>query len=277
MNEIKNIDDNKHGKIILTLSLPLFLFLVIASYSGIFIAETYARNTESFAAQGIGQDIVNLFVIAPLLLISSILYYKRNRKAMFIWSGLLSYIVYSYVIYCFAQPFNFLFLVYCTILGLSFYSLIYFLITMINEPVKDWYKSDVPIKTVSIFFIFISFLFYFVWLSEIIPALINNEIPQSIIENGLITNPVHVLDIAILLPALLITAILLLKDNKYGYFLAPILLVFIVLMSLAIIGMVIAMVLKDIETDLGLTVIFIVIAVISILISTIVLKAIETK
>lgn len=271
MNEIKD----KHGKVMLILSLPLLLLLVIASYSGIFIAETYARNTESFAAQGMGQDIVNLFVIAPLLLISSILSYKRNRKAMFIWSGLLSYIVYSYVIYCFAQPFNFLFLVYCAILGLSFYSLTYFLITMINEPIKDWYKSEVPIKTVSIFFIIISLLFYFVWLSEIIPAIINNEIPQTVIENGVITNPVHVLDIAILLPALLITAILFLKDNKYGYFLAPIFLIFIVLMALAIIGMVIAMVYKEIETDLGLTIIFIVIAVISFLFSTIVLKAIE--
>ncbi|MHA1274948.1 MAG: hypothetical protein ACTSQS_16165 [Promethearchaeota archaeon] len=236
MNEIRKRDENKHGKIILILSLLLLLFLIIASYSGIFIAETYARNTKSFAVQGIGQDIVNFFIIAPLLFISSILYYKGNKKAMFIWAGLLSYVIYTYVIYCFAQPFNFLFLVYCTILGLSFYSFLYFILKMTDKPIKDWYKNEIPIKMISIFFIIIAILFYFVWLSEIIPALINNEIPQSVIDNGVITNPVHVLDLTIFLPALLITAILLLKDNKYGYLLAPILLIFIILMSLAIIN-----------------------------------------
>ncbi|MGQ4875874.1 MAG: hypothetical protein ACP6IY_17555 [Promethearchaeia archaeon] len=275
MNEIRKIDENKHGKIILILSLLLLIFLIIASYSGIFIAETYARNTKSFAVQGIGQDIVNFFIIAPLLFISSILYYKGNKKAMFIWAGLLSYVIYTYVIYCFAQPFNFLFLVYCTILGLSFYSFLYFLLNMTDNPIKDWYKNEIPIKMISIFFIIIAILFYFVWLSEIIPALINNEIPQSVIENGVITNPVHVLDLTIFLPALLITAQLLLKDNKYGYLLAPILLIFIILMSLAIIGMVIVMLLKDVETDIGLAAIFIVINVMSIIITTIVVKAIE--
>ncbi len=275
MNEIRKRDENKHGKIILILSLLLLIFLIIASYSGIFIAETYARNTKSFAVQGIGQDIVNFFIIAPLLFISSILYYKGNKKAMFIWAGLLSYVIYTYVIYCFAQPFNFLFLVYCTILGLSFYSFLYFLLNMTDNPIKDWYKNEIPIKMISIFFIIIAILFYFVWLSEIIPALINNEIPQSVIDNGVITNPVHVLDLTIFLPALLITAILLLKDNKYGYLLAPILLIFIILMSLAIIGMVIVMLLKDVETDIGLAAIFIMINVMSIIITTIVVKAIE--
>ena len=65
MTETKQIDEKTHGKIILALSLPLLVFLIIASYFGIFITETYAELTVSFTAQGIGQDIVNLFIISP--------------------------------------------------------------------------------------------------------------------------------------------------------------------------------------------------------------------
>ncbi len=275
MSEINNLTDNKLGKIILALSLPLLVFLVIASYSGIFITTTYARNTASFAAQGIGQDIVNLFIVAPLLLASSILFYKGNKRAMLIWAGLDLYVIYSYVIYCFAQPFNFLFLVYCAVLGFSFYAFVYLMTNSINTPIKQWYKSEKRIKLVIIFNVIIAGLFYFVWLSEVIPALISNEIPQSIIENGVITNPVHVLDMAIFLPALVITAVFLYKGNDYGFLFAPILLIFLSSMALAIIGMVITMWFTGVAVDLGMASIFIVIAAISILLAVFLLKDIE--
>ena len=277
MNETKQIDEKTHGKIILALSLPLLVFLVIASYFGIFISETYGELTASYAAQGIGQDIVNLFIISPLLLISSILYYKGNRRGMFIWSGLLVYVFYSYVIYCFALPFNSLFLVYCAVLGLSFYSLTYYLLANVNKPIKELFRDNYPIKSVSRFFIIIAILFYFVWLKELIPSLISGETPQSVIENGVLTNPIHVLDLAFFLPALLITATLLLKGNKYGYLLAPILIAFIPFMALAIIGMVFVMVLSGIPTDMSLLIIFIAITILGTLILTTVLKAVEDR
>lgn len=267
MNEMKSEDIKKEEKVLLVLSIPLLILLIIASFSGIFISATYTDNTASFAAQGIGQDMVNLFIVAPLFCLSAIFSYKSNKKAKLIWAGLLSYILYSYVIYCFAQPFNFLFLVYCAILSLSFYSFFYFLHVNTKDSGKSWYNSDVPVKTVSIFFFIICLMFYFLWLSEIIPSIINNETPASVIENGLNSNPVHVLDIAILLPALTITSVFLLKEKGTGYLLAPILLIFLVMMAFAIIGMVIAMILLEIETDLGLAIIFLVISILGLLIT----------
>lgn len=277
MNEINNNDVFLHRKIILVLSIILLFFLIIASYAGIFIAQTYARNTPSFAAQGIGQDIINLFVVAPLLLYSSIFYYKDHKRAMFLWAGLIMYVLYSYVIYCFSQPFNSLFLVYCAVLGLAFYTFILFLLENFQKPIKDWYRKKFPINVVISFMLVISILFYFVWLSEVIPALIRNQIPQSIIENGVNTNPVHVLDISIILPALILTAILLFKNNEHGYFLAPILLIFLLMMALAIIGMIIAMQILGVPTDIGLSVIFIIIAILDALITTKVLITLKPK
>jgi|LFRM01.2.fsa_nt_gb hypothetical protein len=265
------------GKIALALSLPVSVLLIIASYFGVFIENTYSRETLTLAAQGIGQDIVNLFIISPLLLITSFLAYKKNKAAMHIWSGAIFYLIYSYAIYTFAIHFNSLFIVYCFILGLSFYSFMYFILSQINEPVIDWYSSNIPIKTISVFLIVIAILFYFLWLSEIIPALIKNEIPKSVTENGILTNPVHVLDLSVVLPGLLITAIFLLKKKSLGFLLAPAMLMFCILMSLAIGGMVIAMRMKGIESDVSLTIIFGFITLMSTIILVMFLKSIKKK
>lgn len=49
---------------------------------------------------------------------------KGSVKAFLVWSGVLLYLIYAYVIYAFDVHFNSLFLVYVAILGLSFYALI---------------------------------------------------------------------------------------------------------------------------------------------------------
>lgn len=274
-NTKQSSNDIKQRKILLLLSIPITILLLIASFSGIFVPETYARNTLSYAAQGIGQDLVNFFIISPVFIISAILYYKNNRRAMFIWAGSLSYILYTYVIYGFAQPFNFLFLVYCAILGLSFYTFLYFLHTKINDPIKEWYKENAPIKPVIIYSLIIALLFYLVWLSEIILALLQNKIPESITENGLITNAVHVLDLALFLPALIISAVWLKRENKYGYLFSPILIIFTVFMGSAILCMIIAMELLGVATDIGMMVIFLTITALSVVISVLLLRSIK--
>lgn len=284
------------GKVILAMSLPLNLLVIVASYCGIFVEKTYSREAKYFAVQGIGQDIVNLFIVVPSLIITSFLTYqsmalessarKENKTAMFIWSGIILYLVYSYTIYCFSMHFNFLFLVYCSIFGLSFYSFVYFVLSQVNELKINSNNSSV-IKIVGIFLISVAVLFYFLWLSEIIPALMKNEVPKSIIENGIITNPVHVLDLSIFLPALIITAILLFQPNAdepnvqkkkaLGFLLAASMLIFCVLMSLAIIGMIIVLHMKGMNADLSITIIFGIIASTSTILSIIFLKSITMK
>jgi len=251
-------------KNILLLTIPLAFLTALASYAGVFLENTYSRETMNYAAQGIGQDAVNLFIVAPLLLISALFAYRRNKLGLFIWSGALFYLVYSYTIYAFALHFNSLFLIYCMILGLSFYSFAYFMYTVLKEDITGWFTDMLPRKSIAIFFFVIAALFYALWLSEIIPALLENKTPASVAENGLLINPVHVLDLSICLPALIITGILLLKRKKPGFLLTPALLSFCVLMSVAIVAMVIVMKMNELEADMGLAVIFGIITFISI-------------
>jgi len=253
----------KNDPIILFLSAPLAILTAIVSYAGIFIESTYARENALYAAQGIGQDIVNLFIVVPVLLVTAFFAWRKSKLGFFIWSGAVFYLAYSYTIYSFGLHFNNLFIAYCLILGLSFYSLIYFVIISLNENISEWFKKEVSTKSTGRFLIVIAVLFYFIWLSELIPAILINATPKSIIESGLLINPVHVLDIAICLPALIITGMALIKKKSIGFLLAPTMMIFCIFMAIAIATMVFVMKAKGMEANLNLTIVFGLITLIS--------------
>ncbi|MEJ5351960.1 MAG: hypothetical protein WHS65_10235 [Melioribacteraceae bacterium] len=270
--ESKSISRNM--KIILLLSLLLSLLVMVASFSGVFIKETYSKEVRYFAVQGIGQDFVNLVIVSPALIISSFLFYKMNKAAMFIWSGIILYLIYSYTIYCFSMHFNFLFLIYCGVFGLSFYLFGYYFITQLKKE-NNFVLNNSLIKITSSFFILLSSLFYFMWLSEVIPALIKNEIPKSVLENGVATNAVHVLDISIFLPGLVITAFMLKKKKLAGFILTPAFLTFSLFMYIAIIGMMITLNINGFETELSVVLIFSIITFFCLLLLLIFLKSMK--
>ena len=248
---------------ILFVSVPLAILTTVVSYAGIFIESTYSKETINYAAQGIGQDIVNLFFVVPILLITAFFAWRKSKLGLLIWSGALFYLAYSYTIYCFGLHFNHLFIAYCIILGLSFYSLIYFVFSSIHENVSEWFEKKVPCISTGIFLIIIAILFYFIWLSEIIPAILNNTTPKSITESGLLVNPVHVLDIAICLPALILEGIALIKRKSIGFLLAPTMMIFCIFMAVAIAAMVFVMRSKGQEANYVLTAVFGIITLVS--------------
>jgi len=250
------------SKKIVLLTLFLVVLIVISSIIGILFEDIYSQEVPEYAAQGVGQDIINLFVLVPTLLIAAVLMRRESKFSLFIWLGALIYSVYSYTVYCFGVHFNTLFLVYCGILCLSFYLLIGFLIYIDAETIKSWFDDKTPIKIPAIFLCVLAALFYFLWMSEIIPAIINGKVPESVKESGLLTSPIHVLDIAIVLPGLVISAVLIRKKQALGYVLTPSFIIFAILMTLAIGGMTAVMNLKGFDVDLSMIIIFALIAIV---------------
>ena len=262
----KTMLKKKHDTIILLLSVPLAILTAIASYAGIFVESTYARETTLYASQGIGQDIVNLFIVVPILLISSFYASRKSKPGLLVWSGAIFYLAYSYTIYSFGLHFNQLFILYCAILGLSFYSFVYFILSAHKVNTAELFSDKISTRSTGVFLIVIAVLFYFIWLSELIPSINQNVTPKSVIESGLLINPVHVLDLAICLPALLLTGIALIKKRSIGFLLAPAMLIFCIFMAIAIAAMVLVMKSKGLDTDFVLFMIFGIITVISIFI-----------
>jgi hypothetical protein len=163
---------------------------------------------------------------------------------------LLEYAVYSFVLFAFDVHFNALFLVYCAGLGLSFFSLAGLLADALREDERTWFDDGAPVRLAGCFLAAVGVLFCALWLSEIAPALARGTVPPSLTEGGFFTNPVHVLDLSLLLPAMIASGVSLARRRSFGYAVGPMLLVFNVIMPLAIIAMFIAMRMQGVPTDL---------------------------
>jgi hypothetical protein len=233
----------RHTDVWLWLTFPIAILLAIASAGGIFINGLY-RDNPYFVAQAIGQDFISLVVVLPALIITAFLASRGSSRARIIWLGVLIYLVYTYVVAAFDVNFNLLFLVYVALLGCSLYALIGGLATANLPGIKKYSTEKTPVKAISIYLALLAILFYFLWLREIVPALMVGEIPQSIQDNGTPTNAVHVLDMAWILPAFGITAISLWRKQALGYTFAGVLLSYGVLLTLAILSMVASMIMS---------------------------------
>lgn len=220
----------KQLRVIRIFSLLITALICLTSWQGLFSSGMYDGETELWAAQARGQDLINLYIV-PFYILSALLITPKRNYFAGIWTGISCYFIYTFLIYCFDIRFNQLFLLYVSILGLTCYSLGFFLYTR-----RDNYT---PPKKISFlhqltggYMIFTAVLFAGLWLADILPATLRNQTPENL--ETLPTNPVHVLDLAIVLPRIFIGGILLIRNHKPGYFLAPVILTFSALMQATI-------------------------------------------
>jgi hypothetical protein len=217
------------------LSLLLGALIIVANGMGLMQPEImYAKESSNWFFQSVGQDIVDLVLVFPVLMITTAFIYRGNRRAMLVLAGVLVYLIYTFIIYCFAIHFNKLFLVYCLILGLSFFVFLWIILSSYKEPVNEWVKGKYPRKLISVYLITVAVIFYCLWLLQVIPASLDGTVPSEVLQAGLVTNPVHVLDLSVCLPGIAITGILLLRQHNMGLLLTPVVLTFFTLMDLTI-------------------------------------------
>src|SRR5688572_782411 len=114
------------ARIIWLLTIPLFAGVVVSSLMGLYTPSFYNQETVNWEIQCRGQDIVDLFIVAPVLLISALLAARGIKIAFLVWAGTNLYLAYTFLIFSFAVHFNNLFLIYCLNLGLAVYSLLFF-------------------------------------------------------------------------------------------------------------------------------------------------------
>ena len=244
----------------LWLTVPTAILVAIATGSELLVDGLFRGDSPSFVAQAIGQDIVTLGVGLPALVVGAIFAALGSERARLVWLGVLVYLVYTYTIYAFQVRFNPLFLVYVALLGCSLYALIGGLATTDFEHVRARFTQRTPVRAASTFLCAVAVLFYFSWLGDVVPALLAGEIPKSVAESGTPTNGVHVLDMAWMLPAMILTAVWLWRRLAIGYTLAGALLTFMSVLALAIMAMMVSMGFYAQPVALGMAVVFGVVA-----------------
>jgi hypothetical protein len=149
-------------------------------------------------------------------------------------------------------PFGPLFLLWVAVLGLSLYALIGGIASADHAAIQRRYTNRRAVSVVAWFLIVVAALFALLWLSEDVPALLNGVRPQSVVDMALPTNPVHILDLGFFLPAVLLTAVWLLKRVPLAYTLAPAMIAFLILTGVPILLTPIVQAVRGQPADFGI-------------------------
>lgn len=193
----------------------------------------YGDETAKLVVAVLAQDLVNLFVVAPLMVLLAAAARRGSVASALCLVGFLAFTAYNYAIYAFSIHFGPLFLLWVAVLGLAVFALAGSLV-FLSASAADACPSGIAVRVSGWFLIVVPMLFALLWLSEIVPDLLSGRGSTSASAWEVPTNPVHVLDLAFFLPAVCVVGVLLLRGHRLGFAAAPGSLVWMLLTSLPI-------------------------------------------
>lgn len=244
----------KNKKIITNLVLIIAIVSALVTLSGIFSSggsgayvyesirdnevQIYGRGlyqhmSADVAIQGIAQDWVTLLFGIPALLASLYFARKNSKKGIFVLSGVLGYFLVTYLFYMAMAEYNKMFLAYVILLGASFFAFILNLFSYDVANLRGLFQSEKILKYTGIFLMINSILIALLWLSVIIPPLLDGTIIPKEVEHYT-TLIVQGFDLGLLLPITFISGFLALRKNSYGYLFTIINVIFLSLLMTAL-------------------------------------------
>lgn len=191
----------------------------------------YQHMSADVAIQGIAQDYLTLFLALPLLIIFGFLNNNSLKLKVFL-SGLTAYFLVTYFFYLCMGMYNECFLLYVIIASASFFGLIFQIQELQKTNTNTWFGNKRP-AFAGWFLIANAILIGAMWLSVVIPPMMDGSLYPVSLEHYT-TLIVQGLDLAILLPASMVSGVLFLQRKPSGYLFTPVYLVFLSFMMLAL-------------------------------------------
>ena len=206
----------KNHKVHKALWLLIACLSLIAACIGVFNQDIYSKVVSSDWLPGtIAQDAITI-IVSLVLLFLSLKTNESDIKKQIIATSLLVYLFYGYSLYVIEQLYTSLYIIYMAIVALSFWSIVYCLVN-IKQDVLRHLKASKLVRYLSAgCLIFIALLFYSLWTSQLLTLMRTGDKIEF-------TYSIYIIDMVFVLPALIMSAILLIKKNALGLIFAPIL------------------------------------------------------
>lgn len=200
----------------------------------------YADNSVAMAAQGIGHEVVTLFLGIPWLLVTLYQAKTQGVKGRLLLTGSLAYFFVTYNFFMVLPALNRMFLIYILTSSASFFALVLLLLSFDMKTLAKNFSEKLPVKFIGGFLILEGIMIISLWMQRVLPTFISGEFPLDVLEHYT-TLPVQGLDIAYYNTLSIIAGVLLIKRNAYGYLLGTMFSGFLVLLMPALIAKIVAM------------------------------------
>jgi len=200
----------------------------------------YRHMSADVAVQGIGQDVVTLFMGIPILIVALFLANRGGLRPRLFLGGVLSYFFVQYLFYLVMGMYNVLFLVYAALAGTSFFALSLVLLGVDPTSVQEALAERAPVRFAGGFLVFNAVAIGLMWLQVVVPPLIDGSVYPAQLQHYT-TLIVQGLDLGLLLPLSAVSGVLLMRRTPMGCLLGPVYLVFLSFQMVALVGKLVAM------------------------------------
>lgn len=217
----------------------------------------YAYNAERYVAEGFGWDLVTLFIVVPAMLVVLPALARGSLRGRLFALGVLGYFFYQYLMYAMSWAVGPLLLAYVAIYALSLVGIAAIASAVDLGELAASVTARFPRKGVAALCAAMALLLPSMWIPRI-GSVVAGELTGTL--HGQTTMVVDAMDLGLLVPLAIATALLVWRARPVGYLLAVALVVKALAMATAISAMVLSAWATDGLLDVGGLAIFVVAA-----------------
>ena len=206
----------------------------MASAGGLLTPDLY-RDAAGVLPAIKGQDLVTLLSL-PVLAGVLLSVRRGSARATVAWLGLLGNLVYAYTGAAFSYRFNRFFLVYVIMFTLSVSALIAATASVDVAAIRERFDPPIPCRPIVVFLILVALMLAASELGQIIPAMLDDTIPHLITRSEWMGNFVYVLDLGVVVPLAVLSAVWIERVRPWGFVLGGCLLIKAATMGLALLA-----------------------------------------
>ncbi|HEY7761920.1 MAG TPA: hypothetical protein VIC52_02820 [Actinomycetota bacterium] len=198
------------------LSVAIAGIMMAASAIGLFVPDLYGEG--AWAREALrGGDLVSIVFAVPLLIGSLWLTDRGSARARAAWIGMLAYAVYNSAFYAFGPSFNDAFLLHIALLSMSIFALACAIVSTDLAATSEAFRKVRGARWVGLFLAVVGGVQGALWLFVIARNVITGELIADVPAAG--QHLVFALDLALLVPGLMLAGVLLFRRRPLGFLL----------------------------------------------------------
>jgi hypothetical protein len=162
-----------------------------------------------------GGELVSLVVAVPLLAGALIAVRRGSTRAQAVWIGMLLYAAYNYAYAFFGTTFNDAFLIHIGAFSASVFALACAIPALDHAGIEEAFRNVRAAKVVGVFLVIVGVGQGLLWLFILVRNAITGEVLHDIPVSG--QHLVFALDLALLVPSLVLSGVLLAQRRPFGF------------------------------------------------------------
>jgi hypothetical protein len=196
------------------LSGAIAVLMVVASAGGLLVDGLYRDGLWAREALR-GGALMTIAVAAPVLIVSMLLARRGSRAAQAVWLGALAYSLYNYAYYVFGAAFNDIFVLHIALFSLSIAALVLAVANVDVGAIAQRFRGVRGAKLIGGFLAVVGIVLGGLWIFLAIRFAVTGELMAGLPADGI--HLVFAIDTSLLVPALVISGILLWRRTARGY------------------------------------------------------------